>query len=142
MREHLGAEVDLDVLDVVLNHWRGERGRVAALCPVVVAAAEAGDACAGEIVDDAARELVALVDAARWRLGFAPDAQVPVSYSGGAFNAARLRRAFERDLAASDGGYRLLRPAFAPVVGAALYAARRSGSALDADALRRLRESG
>jgi N-acetylglucosamine kinase-like BadF-type ATPase len=139
VREHLDAVVDLDVLDVVLNQWGGDRGRVAALCPVVVAAAEAGDACATEIVDDAARELVALVEAARRRLEFPAGAQVLVSYSGGVFNAALLRQAFERELAATQGGYRLLRPAYSPVVGAALYAARRAGSPLDIDALERLR---
>jgi N-acetylglucosamine kinase-like BadF-type ATPase len=139
VREHFGAVVDLDVLDVVLNQWGGDRGRVAALCPVVVGAAEAGDPCAAEIVDHAAVELVALVEAARRRLEFPADADVPVSYSGGVFNAPRVRQAFDRELAATRGGYRLLRPAYPPVVGAALYAAKRAGSPLDADALQRLR---
>ena len=139
VREHLGAVVDLDVLDVVLNQWGGDRGRVAALCPVVVDAADAGDACAAGIVDDAAVELVRLVDAARRRLEFPADAEVPVSYSGGVFSASRARRAFRRELGAAQGGYRLLRPAYPPVVGAALYAAKRAGAPLDVQALQRLR---
>jgi N-acetylglucosamine kinase-like BadF-type ATPase len=140
VREHFGAVADLDVLDVVLNQWGGDRGRVAALCPVVVDAAEAGDACAAEIVDDAALELVALVEAARRRLEFPAGADVPVSYSGGVFKAPRARQAFERGLAATRGGYRLLPPAYSPVVGAALYAAKQAGAPLSADALERLRQ--
>ena len=140
MLEHLEAVVDFDVLDLVLGQWGGDRGRVAALCPVVVAAADAGDGLAARIVDDAAVELVRIVDAARRRLGFPAGAAVPVSYSGGVFKAARAKAAFGRELAAKESGYRLVTPAFAPVVGAALYAAKRAGSPLDADALERLRQ--
>jgi N-acetylglucosamine kinase-like BadF-type ATPase len=139
VREHFAAVVDLDVLDVVLGQWGGDRGRVAAVCPVVVAAADAGDATAARIVDDAAVELVRLVEAARRRLGFSVDESVPVSYSGGVFKAPRARWAFGREIAATQGGYRLVDPAFPPVVGAALYAAKRAGSPLDATALQRLR---
>jgi N-acetylglucosamine kinase-like BadF-type ATPase len=131
--------VDLDVLDVVLTRWGGERRRVAALCPVVVEAADRGDASAARIVQDAAHELVLLVDAVRRRLGFAPEDPVPVSFSGGVFRADRLREAFARELGAARGGYRLQPPVYPPVVGAALYAADRAGSPLDAAALDRLR---
>ena len=139
VREHFAAVVDLDVLDVVLNQWGGDRGRVAALCPVVVGAAEAGDACAAGIVQEAAVELVRLVEASRWRLEFPARADVPVSYSGGVFKAPLAQEAFRRELAARRSGYRLVRPAYPPVVGAALYAAKRAGSPLDAEALQRLR---
>jgi len=139
VREHFAAVVDLDVLDLVLNQWGGDRGRVAALCPVVVGAAEAGDACAAEIVEEAAAELVRLVEATRGRLEFPAGGDVPVSHSGGVFRAPLVQEAFRRELATTDGGYRLVRPAYPPVVGAALYAAKRAGSPLDAEALRRLR---
>src|SRR5439155_11897608 len=44
VRERVDVAVDLDVLDVVLTRWGGERRSVAALCPVVVEAADRGDA--------------------------------------------------------------------------------------------------
>jgi N-acetylglucosamine kinase-like BadF-type ATPase len=137
-RDHFGAVVDLDVLDVVLTQWNGDRRKVAALCPLVVEAADRGDACAAQIVDDAARELVLLVETTRSRLGFEQTAAVPVSFSGGVFAAARLRDAFARQLTSRPTDYRLQAPVFPPVVGAALYAAQRAGSPLDAGALRRL----
>jgi N-acetylglucosamine kinase-like BadF-type ATPase len=139
--EHFSAVVDFDVLDVALNQWRGDRGRVAALCPVVVQAADAGDPCAAEIVEDAAAELVGLVDAARRRLEFPAGSDVPVSHSGGVFNAHAVRQAFGRRLAATQGGYRLVPPVYSPVVGAALYAAKQAGLPLNGDALQRLASS-
>jgi N-acetylglucosamine kinase-like BadF-type ATPase len=139
VRERVDVAVDLDVLDVVLTRWGGERRRVAALCPVVVEAADREDACAARIVEDAAHELVLLVGAVRRRLGFTAEESVPVSFSGGVFRADRLREAFARDLGAAGGGYRLQPPVYPPVVGAALYAAARAGSPLDAAALDRLR---
>jgi N-acetylglucosamine kinase-like BadF-type ATPase len=139
LRGHFGAVVDLDVLDVVLIQWGGERRRVAALCPLVVEAAERGDACAAQILDDAARELVLLVEATTSRLGFEPAAAVPVSFSGGVFAAPRLREAFAKELTSRPTDYRLQAPLYPPVVGAALYAAQRAGSPLDAAALQRLR---
>jgi N-acetylglucosamine kinase-like BadF-type ATPase len=140
VRERVDAVVDLDVLDVVLTRWGADRRRVAALCPTVVEAADRGDDCAARIVDDAARELVLLVEVARRRLGFASGEPVPVSFSGGVFGATRLRQAFGRELAARDSGYHLQPPVFPPVLGAALYAAKRAGSPLDPVALQRLRQ--
>ena len=138
-RDHFGAVVDLDVLDVVLTQWDGDRRKVAALCPLVVSAADRGDACAARIVDDAAGELVLLVETTRSRLGFEPAAAVPVSFSGGVFASPRLRHAFGAELTSRPTDYRLQAPVYPPVVGAALYAAQRAGSPLDAAALRRLR---
>lgn len=141
LRERLGLAGDLDLVDVVLNRWRGERSKIADLGPTVVEAASAGDACAAEIVTGAAGELAHMVDAARRRLGFGEYDTVPVSYSGGVFGAGPLLDAFDAALAALYGGYELREPLYEPVVGAAIYAAKLAEMPLDGGALRRLRSA-
>ena len=69
---------------------------------LVARAAQDGDPSAIRIFDDAARELAAVVEAVRQALEFAPGEGVPVSYSGGVFNAGPLILGpFERHLAAA-----------------------------------------
>ncbi|MCL2464800.1 MAG: hypothetical protein FWF28_07000 [Micrococcales bacterium] len=140
MRARLGAAADLDVLAVTMVRWGGDRSQIAALSPVVVAAAEAGDEQARAILVDAAQHLVALVDATRRRLGYEPSEVVPVSHTGGVFSAAPVRDEFVRLLAGTHEGYEFREPQYPPVVGAALYAARLAGAPLVPAALVRLRE--
>jgi N-acetylglucosamine kinase-like BadF-type ATPase len=142
LRERLGLTHDLDVLDLVLHEWGGERAKVASVSPVVVDATAAGDRCAHRILADAAGELVLVVDAVRRRLGFEDGEAVPVSYSGGVFRAEAVRDLFGKTLAAQGVSYELREPQYPPVIGAALYAARQAGTPLDAGALARLRDGG
>lgn len=135
LREELELESDLDLLDVVLNRWRGSRRKVAALSRPVVQAARLGDAAAGRIVGDAAAELVRLVDTTRSRLGFAPAETVPVSYSGGVLTAPEVLQPFTAALAAQGQTYDLRTPLYSPVVGAALYAAAHVAQPLNERAL-------
>jgi len=141
LRDRLGLEADLDLVDVVMHRWQGSRRQVAALSPVVVDAARAGDACAAEILADAGAELAALVEATRRRLGYSDGEAVPVSYSGGVFSAIEVRDAFTRALARSAADYRLSDPLYPPVVGAALYAARLAGTPLNDRARTALRSA-
>lgn len=139
LREHLGLAADLDLVTLVLNRWGSSRQQVAALAPVVVAAARAGDDEAARVLQDAGAELAVLVDTTRRRLGFRDDETVPVSWSGGVFGSPEVREAFTRRLGALHGGYDLRQPLYPPVVGAALYAARLAGTPLEEGALARLR---
>ncbi|MEU4191775.1 BadF/BadG/BcrA/BcrD ATPase family protein [Kribbella sp. NPDC026611] len=125
LRKHLELAADLDLIDVVLNRWRGSRREVAALSRVVVEAARLGDVAAQGIVDAAATELVRLVETTRTRLRFT--GTVPVSYSGGVLTAPEILQAFTARLADS---YELREPQYSPVVGAALYAAALAGEPL------------
>jgi hypothetical protein len=63
---------------------------------------------------------------------------VDVSYSGGVFEGAILLKHFSTSLQ-TRGEYRLREPAFSPVIGAALYAAKQCGKPLPEEALARLR---
>ncbi|MET0695677.1 MAG: BadF/BadG/BcrA/BcrD ATPase family protein [Propionibacteriaceae bacterium] len=138
LRQHLDLRADLDLVDVVLNQWRSDRTEVAALSRPVVEAAHRGDSMAGQILSDAAGELLRIVEATRLRLGFGPEETVPVSYSGGLFSVPEVRDDFRRRLDASSLSYAIRPPRFSPVLGAALYASRLAGTPLGPDALRRL----
>jgi len=139
VRTHFALVDDLDVCAAVYGALKAERSRVAQLARLVSAAAAQGDLAAGAILERAAAELAEMVDAVRAALGVAPEAAVPVSYSGGLFAVdGPLRAPFARALAARAHPYRLTLPALAPVLGAALYAARSAGLALDEAACARL----
>jgi N-acetylglucosamine kinase-like BadF-type ATPase len=139
LRDHLELAADLDLIDIVLNRWHGDRGKIAALSPLVTRAADQGDEAAGAILAEAGRELAHLVETTRARLGYPVDEQVLVSYSGGTFHARQVREAFRQHLHTLHDGYDLRHPLYPPVVGAALYAAKQAGSPLSADALEHLR---
>jgi N-acetylglucosamine kinase-like BadF-type ATPase len=139
LRRHLGLDADLDAVDLVLHRWRGSRREIAALSRPVVEAARRGDRAAEEILADAVTELVLLVETTRRRLGFPAEETVALSYSGGMFSAPEVRHGFRRRLAAGGGRYDLREPAYSPVLGAALYAARLAGDPLGPAALNRLR---
>jgi N-acetylglucosamine kinase-like BadF-type ATPase len=138
LRRDLAVDADIDLVGLVLHQWQGGRQQIAALAPAVRAAARAGDRCAQAILAAAAAELVGLVDATRRRLGFSAGEVVPVSYSGGIFAMPEVRDAFLAGIGALPAGYRVDRPRYAPVIGAALYAATLAGTPLDDAALRAL----
>lgn len=140
MRERLELAADLDVIDVTMGRWHGDRRRVAALSTMVALAAERGDDEARVILAEAAAELVSLVDTARRRLGYPPDEPVAVSHSGGVFSAVPVRDEFVRLLRAAPAGYEFREPLYPPVIGAALYAARLAGTPLTPAARSRLRD--
>lgn len=140
LRTRLALQDDLDLCQVVYGELKGERSKVAALSRLVSEAAALGDAQAAAIIESAALEVAALVDAVRGQLGVDPGTEVTVSYSGGLFGVeGPLRAPFSRVLAASNAGaYRLLAPRLPPVLGAAVYAAHQVGIPLNPAALDRL----
>ena len=138
LRERLELATDLDLIDVVLNRWRSDRGRVAGLSRLVVEAARLGDPAAAQILVDAGAELARLVEATRAQLQFAEDDTVRVSYSGGMFAVLEVVDRFGQALVDSSTPYALMLPQLPPVVGAALYAASLAGQPLGPTAVQRL----
>jgi N-acetylglucosamine kinase-like BadF-type ATPase len=141
LRERLELATDLDLIDVALNRWRSDRGRVAGLSRLVVEAARLGDWSAEQILEEAAAELARLVEATREQLEFAADETVAVSYSGGMFAVPEVVTGFGRALEGAALPYALTLPKLPPVVGAALYAASLAGQPLGPAALQRLSEA-
>lgn len=140
LKERLELEDDLDLVGLVLDDWKGERSEIAGLSRTVTEAASAGDEHATRIVTEAAGELAQMVDVTRRRLEFGAGETVPVSYSGGVFNAVSIREEFSGALAGLYDEYELREPLYTPVIGAAIYAAKLAGRPIDGDALGRLRE--
>lgn len=143
VRRALDLGTDLDAVDVVLNRWRGDRARIAALSRAVAGAADAEVAAGApgaalEVLRDAGRELALLVEVEARALGFDPAAPVPVSYSGGMFTNAHVLASFRDALAASERRLDLRDPVLPPHVGAAVHAARLAGRPLGADQVRHL----
>ena len=118
--EALSLGADLDLCARVMGPEGLGRDGIAALAPLVSRAAADGDAAARAILHAAAGELIALAGATRAALGFAPEARVPVSWSGGVLlNEAVVREAFTAGL---DAGFVAISPRHPPGHGAALYA--------------------
>jgi len=139
VRERLGGRRDLELAAWVQAELDLGRSRFAALARLVHQAAERGDAQAAAIFARAAQELAELVEATRRTLAIPAAQRVPVSYSGGVFGiGALVTGPFTSALQAAGSHYDLLRPRFVPVIGAALYAAKRCGQSLSPAALERL----
>lgn len=139
VRERFELHLDLDLCAAIYTDLAHQRGAQAQLAKLVAVAAQAGDVQAREIFERAAVQLCELVSATRASLGVPPEQVLPLSYSGGVFASGELLLApFSTACAALPEPYVLSRPKLAPVFGAALYAARCSGSPLSPTAIERL----
>jgi N-acetylglucosamine kinase-like BadF-type ATPase len=85
VRAHFGVRADLDVCAAVYGPPPMTRSAFAAIAPIVSRAAAAGDAGARQILETAAGELAAIVNATRDQLAVPLQVALPVSYSGGMF---------------------------------------------------------
>ena len=86
LKERLQVAGDLDVVSLVIDTWKGNRSKIAALATTVTEAARAGDEASARILSAAADELVTLIETTRTLIGFTDQETVPVSYSGGMFS--------------------------------------------------------
>jgi N-acetylglucosamine kinase-like BadF-type ATPase len=120
---------DLDLCAQVYGPNARTRGELAQFSKLVAEAADRGDPAAREIFRRAALELAEIADALRRKLGFGTGEIVRLSYSGGAFSAGDLLlQPFIAALDSAHPNYSVVRPLHDPHYGAALYAARLSGS--------------
>ena len=138
MREHFQLAADLDVCAAVYGPPPMPRSEIAALAPIVIQAARAGDIHARRIVDSAAQELAAIVHAVRAQLAVPPQAPLPVSYSGGMFQPGSLLTPLLEDALHKSGHYEFAAPKASPRAGAALYAAKLAGKPLTLQAVAQL----
>lgn len=139
IREKYHISNDLDISDLVFNQWKGERGQIASLAQVACEAAMNGDKQSRAIFFQAAHELALMIDTLRGELDYANDEIVLTSYSGGVFKCGDIiLEAFAYELSKLNGNYRLCLPKFNPTIGAAIYAAKLSGTSLGDAALSKL----
>jgi N-acetylglucosamine kinase-like BadF-type ATPase len=145
VRQRFQLHSDLDLCAAVYGPPSLTRSEIAALAPLVARAAGEGDAGAIHLLERAAQELAAIVHAVRDQLEVPAKVALPVSYSGGMFRLdGSLNRLLETALRSGERCYELVPPRLSPAAGAALYAAKLAGAALQAesiDALARSREA-
>jgi len=114
----------LGEIPLLFYEGRWQRVEIAALAPVVTAAASAGDSVAGDLVEEAARGLAAIAAAVVGRLTW-PDRTVALAPVGGVFTAGRvILDPLKAALAARAPDAVLVPPRFAPPAGALLLALR------------------
>jgi N-acetylglucosamine kinase-like BadF-type ATPase len=138
VKERLQLAGDLDVVSLVIDKWSGNRSSIAALATTVCDAARADDELSARILSAAVAELLTLIETTRTLVGFTDEEMVPVSYSGGMFSDEGFLALFLTALQDQPAKYDLRRPLLDPAVGAALYAAKRSGNPLNPSGLRQL----
>lgn len=139
IRQRFGLRGDLDLCAAIYGPPPLARSELAALAPLVVRAAAAGDGEARRVFEAAARELAALVHAVRDALQPPPQALLPVSYSGGMFQFGEtLLNPLRAALGAGERQYEFAAPKLGPAAGAALYAARLGGAPLSSTAVAEL----
>ena len=136
VRRHFGLQSDLDLCAAIYDQSQVQRSNLAALAPLVAEAAHHGDVHASALFTDAAGELLLLVDAVHRQLAVPSQLTLSVSYSGGLFQQRELLLApVLAGLASRDACYRAVAPRLSPAAGAALYAAKGSGTPLSASAI-------
>jgi len=136
VRRHFALEDDLDLCAAIYGKSRSQRSQLAQLSKLVAHAAEAGDEAARSLFMQAATELADMVDAVRAQLQVAAEVELPVSCSGGLFRLRDLLLApLEAALARQAMKYRFLAARLPPDAGAALQAAKLSGTPLAAKSI-------
>lgn len=138
-KAHFALAIELDICARLMGAEPPSRDQVAALSRLVAEAAAAGDPAARAIFDGAGRELADIIDALRRALQFPDGERIPLSYSGGVFQAGNLiLEPLRAELLKRSRGYDLVSPVLPPSLGAALYAARLSGDPLSPQAIAKL----
>lgn len=126
VRAQFQLKEDLDLCAAI--NGDAARSRLAQFARLVSTAASDGDARAAALLARAGEELAALAIAVARRLELPRDTAVPVSYTGGVFEAgAAVTDAMRAALARALPGATLMAPRFGPELGAAMYAARLAG---------------
>ena len=133
VRRHFVLQNDLDLCAAVYGKRLAQRSQFAQLSHLVVEAARAGDSAARTLFVQAAAELGDIIDAVRSQLQVPPEVRLAVSYSGGMFESKDLLLASLKEaLASPPRNYSFLRARLPSDAGAAVHAAKLSGTPLDA----------
>jgi N-acetylglucosamine kinase-like BadF-type ATPase len=136
VRQHFGLQDDLDLCGALYGKSAAHRSQFAQLSKLVAEAANAGDEQAGALFNQAAHELVEIIDAVRAQLQVPQATQLAVSYSGGLFQPGDLLLTpLQSALTGTPRKYRLVGARLPPEAGAALQAAKLGGTPLTAGSI-------
>ena len=133
VRQQFGLQNDLDLCGALYGKSAAQRSQFAQLSKLVTEAASAGDEQAAALFGRAAHELAEIVDAVRDQLQVPQATELAVSYSGGLFQLGDLLLTpLQAALTGTPRKYRFLGARLPPDAGAALQAAKLSGTPLTA----------
>lgn len=129
VRRHFELEHDLDLCATINS--AASRSRLAQYARLVSTAAAEGDAQSAALLARAGEELALLAVGIARQLPWPEGATIPVSYTGGVFEAgAAVTDALRNGLARALPPARLVAPRFGPELGAVMAAARLAGARL------------
>ena len=123
-RQALALTEDIEACQRVMGPPAMGRDQIAALAPLVTAAALQGDVSARLILDRAADHLAGIALALRRTLAFPENAAVPLSWSGSILNEVEPVRARFIGILQEAGAFTFITPRYGAAYGAALYARR------------------
>ena len=136
VRQQFGLQNDLDLCGALYGKSAAQRSQFAQLSKLVTEAASAGDEQAAALFGRAAHELAEIVDAVRDQLQVPQATELAVSYSGGLFLLGDLLLTpLQAALTGTPRKYRFLGSRLPPDAGAALQAAKLSGTPLTAGSI-------
>ena len=136
VRSHFALQDDLDLCGALYGKSAAQRSQFAQLSKLVGEAASAGDEQAAALFNRAAQELAEIIDAVRARLQVPQATELAVSYSGGLFQLGDLLLTpLQAALMGTPRKYRFLGARLPPEAGAALQAAKLSGTPLTAGSI-------
>jgi N-acetylglucosamine kinase-like BadF-type ATPase len=136
VRSHFALQDDLDLCGVLYGKSTAQRSQFAQLSKLVGEAASAGDEQAAALFNQAAHELAEIIDAVRAQLQVPPSTELAVSYSGGLFQLGDLLLTpLRAALMGTPRKYRFLGARLPPEAGAALQAAKLTGTPLTAGSI-------
>jgi N-acetylglucosamine kinase-like BadF-type ATPase len=139
VRDHFGLQDDLGLCGALYGKSAAQRSQFARLSKLVAEAASAGDKQAAALFNQAAHELAEIIDAVRAQLQVSQATELAVSYSGGLFQLGDLLLTpLQAALTGTPRKYRFLGARLPPEAGAALQAAKLSGTPLTAGSIARL----
>ncbi len=142
MKERLQVVGDLDVVSLVIDTWKGNRSKIAALATTVCEAAETGDEASARILSAAVDELVILIETTRTLVGFTDQETVPRVVLRRHVLQRGFRAQFVAAVKGASASYDLRNPPrLDPAIGGALYAAKHSGHPLSPDAVQHLSDT-
>ena len=136
LMEKYRLECPEDILDLVINIWKGGRSEIARLSVDAFTLAENGDKNAEFIFEEAGKELAAIARSIYERGNF--ESPVYISYSGGVFKALKyLEEGLEQGLLSVP--HILASPQLLPIGGGILLACKADGKKIDNKMIEKLR---
>lgn len=120
-KEQLSLKTDFDLIYLILDDYKQDRGKIASLATLVYQAATQNDSFAIDIFKQAAHECLLMIQSICNQLSF--NGVIPVSYSGSVFNSGELiLKPLKDALETTNLTVEFLKPILSPVKGSALYA--------------------